>query len=52
MVKGICPVCSKIVGLSPTRERQHPDRSSEWWLIDLHRDPAREAICEGSGKKL
>lgn len=52
MAKGRCPNCDELVGLSPTGEKQHPERSSEWWRIDLHRHPTKQEICEGSGKRV
>ena len=52
MAKGYCPKCAELVGISPTGERQHPERSSTWWRIDVHKHPARAEVCEGSGAKV
>lgn len=52
MPRGFCPTCSQLVGLSPTREKQDPRFSSEWWRVDLHRHPVKQEICEGSGKRV
>ncbi len=49
-ISGICPVCDALVGISTRGERQHPDRTSTWWLIDVH---ARDGkICDGSGRRI
>lgn len=48
-----CPDCDALVGISPTRERQHPTRgTSMWWRVDVHKHPNRPELCDGSGKKV
>jgi len=48
-VKGYCPVCDSLIGLSPTRAKRNPNKGSdEWWRVDMHAKDG--VICEGSGK--
>ncbi len=49
MSRGWCPVCDRLVGISPG-ERQSPAFSSRWWLLDVH--ALNGKLCEGSGKRI
>lgn len=49
-VSGYCPVCDRLVGLSPTGERQGRFGTSTWWRVDMH--AAAGKICEGSGRRV
>jgi hypothetical protein len=50
-VSGHCPVCERLVGLSPTGERQGSRGTSQWWRVDLHSD-GKGGLCAGGGRRV
>lgn len=54
---GWCPNCEQLVGISPTREKQSENYSSEWQRVDMHAapdpdNPGQKRVCPGSGRKI
>ncbi len=49
-MSGYCPVCDRLVGISPTPDAIGTWGTARWWRVDMH---ARDGkICEGSGRKV
>ncbi len=51
-MRGACPYCFELVGITPTGEPKKQGWSAQWWRVDMHRSPSEPKICPGSGVKV
>lgn len=54
MVKGYCPCCETLQPITCTGKQQAPGTmfTSQWWIVDAHKDPNKPELCEGSGRRI
>jgi hypothetical protein len=51
MARAVCPVCDRLLEITPTGKQIGEWGSARWWLVVMHSD-GEGGICEGSGRRV